>query len=273
MSEDTWSAALADPLGSPVHRSLRERTQAAWKELAEALHRRRSDPARREAVREAEHPGSETARAIEALGAELSDERSGILEPLLQRLGELANRLTSGERVAVGLLREGVELWGQYVQQLHDVHIRQLTALESPSGTPGTTEESREELEQDTARSSIRVGETRTMLRAYERDPALNASLLGEILLANLRSELAWERFEEEYLRSSLPGQLSAEELDRWRRELARTRAAGRMERDRVVAFLRRTESPSARRAAETTRGEKARSDATRSPTQPPATL
>ncbi|HTW40650.1 MAG TPA: hypothetical protein VMF04_07370 [Thermoplasmata archaeon] len=189
-----------------------------------------------------EHAAPAEARAaVLQLRAELVEERKEVLEPLLHRMSELADLLTQGKPVPAQVIRDGLDLWQVYVERLHDVHVGQFAAARSSSPHTDSCTLPLVELSEDPERAELRIGEVRLVLVNYESKPKLNAALLGSVLNGSVRSELAWEHFEEDLTRSCLPNHLTIPALQQWATALVETHAAAESTRAKVASFLERT--------------------------------
>ncbi len=185
---------------------------------------------------------TDTAAVVQELRTELESERKEVLEPLLRRMMDAAERISRGETVPAEVIREGIELWQMYVRRLHDVHVGQFAAARSSLPHTESCTLPLVEIVQDPQRADVRIGELRLVLGAYEADPKTNSALLSAVLVGSARSELAWENFEEDFARSCLPAHLSATALRQWTTSLIETRSAAEETRGRVAEYLERTE-------------------------------
>lgn len=184
---------------------------------------------------------AEARAAVLKLRAELVEERKQVLEPLLHRMSELAELLQKGTPVSAQVVRDGLDLWETYVSRLHDVHVGQFAAARSSVPHAEACTLPLIELSEDPERAELRIGEVRLVLVNYESKPKLNAALLGAVLGASVRSELAWEHFEEDLTRSCLPNHLTVPALQQWATALIETHAAAEQIRAKVASFLERT--------------------------------
>ncbi len=184
---------------------------------------------------------AETEAAVQDLRSELASERAEVLEPLLRRMTDFAERLSRGEEVPAEILREGIDLWQMYVRRLHDVHVGQFAAARSSLPHTEACTLPLVEIVQDPQRADLRIGELRLVLGTYAAHPGTNSALLSAVLTGSARSELAWENFEEDFARSCLPAHLSATALLQWTTALIETRSAADETRRRVAEYLERT--------------------------------
>ncbi len=196
----------------------------------------------------------ETREVVRELRAELADERESILEPLLRRMSDLAERFGRDEKLPVALLRDGLELWQAYVVRLHDVHVGQFAAARSSVPHSEACSLQLIQLSEDPGRAEMRIGEIRQVLVGFEARAGPSAALLAAVVKGNVRSELAWENFEEDTARSCLPDHLTASALRQWRTSLVETRSAIDEIRTKVRGFLERTQSYALDRPAITSR-------------------
>ncbi len=175
-----------------------------------------------------------------------------VLEPLLRRLQEFAERLARKEEVPWRSVEEGLNLWQSYAERLHDAHIREIAEVGHVSGVPvsGTTELA--EIEQDPRRAQARIGEIRAMLASYAGGYRVFSGLMSPAIRGNTLSELAWEKFDEEFLRTWDPPPLPPAVLAELRESLAATRKVAEELRVRVQGFLERTTLPVPGRAPPT---------------------
>jgi hypothetical protein len=214
---------------------------AARRSIEDALHL--SHRQRAGATRVLTEPASpaEARAAVLQLRAELVEERKRVLEPLLHRLSEFAGQLEQGNPVPAKVVRDGIDLWQIYVKRLHDVHIGQFAAARSsvPHSTRCTLP--LVALSEDPERAELRIAEVRLVLANYTAKPKANAALLGAVLNGSVRSELAWEHFEEDLTRSCLPSHLTVPALQQWATALVETHAAAETTRAKIAEFLEHT--------------------------------
>ena len=190
---------------------------------------------------ESQASSADTGAAVQELRNELASERAEVLEPLLRRMMDFAERLSRGEEVPAEILREGIDLWQMYVRRLHDVHVGQFAAARSSLPHTEACTLPLVEIVQDPQRADLRIGELRLVLGTYAAHPGTNSALLSAVLTGSARSELAWENFEEDFARSCLPAHLSATALRQWTTSLIETRNAADETRRRVAEYLERT--------------------------------
>ena len=164
-----------------------------------------------------------------------------MVEPLLRRMRGIGRRLGSGQDVPPALIDEGLELWQAYQQQLHDPHIDQIRVAGLAAGESASDSARFGELITDVARARTRLQTMRAALSGYREDAKMNRSLLALILAAEAQAGLAWERFEEEYVRTSLPSLLTPVAVSAWNEALTRTGDVLADLRERVRSFRART--------------------------------
>ncbi len=222
--------------------SLAERSGRALRSIEDALHlphHRRVGPTR--PLGEMATPDEARAAVLE-LRTELVEERREVLEPLLRRMAQFAERLERRDPVPPSVVREGLDLWTVYVERLHDVHVGQFTTARSavPHEDPCTLP--LVQLSGDPEQADRRIREVRSVLVNYEANPRSGAGLLAAVLGGCVSSELAWEHFEEDLTRSCLPDHLTVPALRQWATALVETHATAEATRAKVTDFLRRTE-------------------------------
>ena len=185
---------------------------------------------------------SEPAGVVDAeLRTELANERTEILEPLLRRVNDFAERLARGEELPAGIVQDGIDLWEIYVHRLHDVHIAQFSAARSSMSHDEAVTSPLAKIVQDSQQAELRIGELRLVLAAYSVHPKMSAMLLSTVLAGSARSELAWERYEEDFAASSLPDRLTPAALQHWTAALSDARTAAEESRAKVAKYLERT--------------------------------
>ncbi len=226
---------------SPAEEPTGERARRARATLRRILHRPRARPAAREPTAEEQEARAATTEALGELREELAFERQEVLEPLLHRLQEFAERLAHEEEIPPPAFEEGLDLWQAYVERLHDAHIRAMASVGARKGASEGDDLTLAELEHDPPRAQARIGEIRAMLAGYAEGYRVFGGLMSPAIRGNTLSELAWEKLEEEFLGIRNPPPLSAAARDRLLGSLAATRRTAEELRRRIQAFLERT--------------------------------
>ena len=93
----------------------------------------------------------------------------------------------------------------------------------------------------DVERAKTRLRLMRSALTGYENDRKTHRTLLSLVIAAEAQAGLAWERFEEEYVRTHLPARFTPRGVASWNDALAQTAKALIDLRERVRAFRSRT--------------------------------
>jgi hypothetical protein len=238
---DTSETSPPVPQSPRTKKRFRERTAATRAAFHRALHRSAAPEPAAAISPEERAAQAATEQALDELRTELSFERKQVLEPLLHRLQEFAERLGQGENVPAKLLDEALNLWQAYDDRLHDEHIHQLVAIGAAGAPPSEMEPTLGEIEQDPPRARARVGEVRAMLVAYAEGYRVFGGLISPALHGNTVSELAWEQLEEEFVQNWHPRPLSAVAMQHLRASLDATRTAAGKLRQEIDGFLDRT--------------------------------
>lgn len=228
---------------SAARQFLEREASGARARLDHALHPRRGSVSATAAHAEGAEDSEDARAVVQELREELKSERHEVLEPLLRRMVELADRLEAGVRIPPKVIGEGIDLWQTYVNRLHDVHIGQFAAARSSMPHDAACTLPLVELEQDPKRAELRIGELRLCLAAYEARSGSSVGLLSAVLSGSAKSELAWENFEEDFATSCLPDHLTTTTLRQWTTSLIETRAAGESTRKKVQEYLGKTAS------------------------------
>jgi hypothetical protein len=164
---------------------------------------------------------------------ELRREHTEIVGPLLDRMIGLANLLDAGVDVDPGQVREGIDLWEDY---LHGSHRERLAALEDPR--PSSCAVAVQQAGENHERAAVRLSHLRTSLEAYSR----NLPHARVMLALNLRSDVlvdrAWITFEEEHPFSCLSGKLSPAANERILRVFAHSRNENDALEEKVRQFI-----------------------------------
>ncbi|MEM0129408.1 MAG: hypothetical protein QXG65_04535 [Thermoplasmata archaeon] len=216
----------------------------AARRRTDALRRRLLGPRRRgSAVTEtAGREEPQTEELVRSTLVELRAERREILEPLLRRLTDLGERLSEGQEIPAPILEDGLSLWQAYQERLHAAHVSRFLSVRASVPHVDSCMLALAQLQDDPVHGAARVSEVRTVLSGYERKPGLYRSLLGEVLVAVARAELAWEGFEEDFAGSCLPAHLAPAALAEWNSALVEGRARALEIREAIRAFLSRTD-------------------------------
>lgn len=151
--------------------------------------------------------------------SELRREHTDVVGPLLDRMVELANLLDAGADVDPGQVREGLDLWEDY---LHGIHRTRLAALEDPR--PSSCAVAVQQASENHERAALRLSHLRTSLEAYLGDLPHARAMLALNLRSDVLVDRAWISFEEEHPFSCLFGNLSPAANERILQAFARSR-------------------------------------------------
>lgn len=240
-SRRSSQAPPARPRRDRARQYLHDRASNARLSVEAALHPRLAQILREDPSAKGEAPTEEASQVVRTLQNELRAERKEILEPLLRRLMVVGQRLRRGEPIPTKVIADGIDLWGEYVARLYDVHLGQFTVARSslPHTSPCLLRYA--EIEQEPARADHRIGEVRTLLAGYVGRPSLYRPWLGLALFGDATAELAWAGYEEDFASTCLPDHLTPAALSQWSTALIETRAAAASTRTKVAEYLRRT--------------------------------
>ncbi|HTT72996.1 MAG TPA: hypothetical protein VMG99_02435 [Thermoplasmata archaeon] len=193
------------------------------------------------------------------LAEELAREDRDVLQPLYRRAGELAERLWAGVALDPAYLREGVELWNRYLNDVYERRLERLliaTPLDAAravrprhrrfgragsAGLPVTPEEEQyREVRQDPARMAERVGALHDALEGYARGQFGSAQLLGSLLRSIAFSDRAWMELEQRVVGRSSDRTLTDESATALAREVADSEPLRAELEPRIRAYLAR---------------------------------
>lgn len=192
---------------------------------------------------------------------ELQKEDDLVLYPLLDRIAELSDRLSEGVRVDADYLLEAVQLWGRYVNEMHERRVNRLVHLVPEAlphlGQPGSRgrrfRRHREpiptstsgpdspdvqygEIRQDQERMAQRIRVLESLVSDYRKSQFLARELLASLLRSGAFSDRAWAKYEESFalrcLEQAADPNISA--------ALERDAAGSSVLRDQVVEEVRR---------------------------------
>lgn len=220
---------------------LHDRGSAVRREVATVLHPLGTQRSQHSILPPAESPTADAAALVHELQEELRTERKEVLEPLLERLIEMGQRLRKGEDVPPADIELGLDLWQMYSERLHDVHVGQFAVARSSMPHTDSCTLPLAEIEHEPERAEHRIGEVRTMLSGYIGRPKLYRSWLGLALYGDATAELSWEGFEEDFAKACLPDHLTPTALRQWNTSIVETRKAITALRDRVGEYVRKT--------------------------------
>lgn len=173
---------------------------------------------------------------------ELRAERSQVLDPMLHRLADLGYRLREGKDVAIPLLEEGLQLLHEYIEHLHDVHIRQFAQAGPSDEHPEVCMLPLAEIELEPERAERRLASVRAVLAGYRSGFAGYRKILGVDLRNEARAELSWEGFSEDYAKTCLPRHLTPDGLRKWEAALSESKAEYELLHGKVLNYLERTQ-------------------------------
>jgi len=213
----------------------------AKEKLGHALHPRRATATAKLTVVVDQASAEETRVVVRELRTELQLERTEVLEPLLHRMSDIADRLEEGQPVPPKVIGEGIDLWQLYVNRLHDVHVGQFAAARSSMPHDAACTLPLVEVVQDPERAELRIRELKMCLAAYEARSGASTGLLAAVMQGGAKSELAWENFEEDFATSCLPDHLTTTALRQWTTSLIETRDAGELARRKVREYVEQT--------------------------------
>ena len=175
-----------------------------------------------------------TSRATDPV-EELTREHREVVQPLLDRMNQIADRLETDTNVAEPVLTEGITLWDEYLHGVHLARLEHLAGQKSMLCGPGL-----KEVLEDHYRSRERMGRIRDLVRDYAADRRHARAALALALRSDTYVDTVWLRFEEEHPFGCLAQGLTPSDRENVARQFLQDREAVDDLEKRIVRFLAR---------------------------------